>query len=120
MNTNCCKNTNIAYQLSNSSQQAIDKLAKLMSKNKKYEDFILNIKQMHRKIEKKQILADNGKQAKQELPTKQLWKWLKSLGSNYSYMIEIKPLIAKKIGFSQEEGGEKTFRELIEKILISF
>lgn len=41
---------------------------------------------------------------------RQLWKWLKMLGSNYSFIREIKPILGRKVGFTDLETQEKDIK----------
>ena len=66
----------------------MEKIEKMIGKNKKHENFIYNIKEMQRKIERNSDITDIDLNKTLGEPTvRQLWKWLKILGSNYSFLL---------------------------------
>lgn len=67
---------------------------------------------MYRKIEK------NNERGNDDPTVRQLWKWLKLLGSHYSFMMEIKSLLAEKVGIGEVECKNKEIKEILELVLI--
>jgi hypothetical protein len=63
---------------------------------------------MQRKIERNSDQIDFDLSKTLGEPTvRQLWKWLKVLGSSYSFLLEIKPLLGKKLGLAESEYRNK-------------
>ena len=42
------------------------------------------------------------------------------LGSNYSFMMEIKPILGKKVGFTELETKGKDIKEIMEIFIIKY
>ena len=80
----------------------MDVLREKMKKYKILEDLMSNIQQMYLKIENRECRD-----------FKILWKWLKSIGSQYSYILKIKPILRDKV-------GDGSVEEMIEHLLMQY